>query len=433
MERKHKISIPEPCSEDWNKMMPNENGRFCMSCSKTVVDFTSMLPEEIQHYFIQNQNQKICGRFRKSQLETITIQIPDRVLYSQTHYHKMFLLALFVAMGTTLFSCADTEGNKMKIDKIEVVTDNEPKNPDQPNNEDRLVEKTPPAPHLYANIEPIKAVPEGSIAYIEPHYETITGTPAIENFEVLPAYPGGLERFSTYIQNEFKIPKKARRIKGEIEVSFVVNKAGILEQFKVFDNIGYETGEEMIRVLKSSKVKWMPRIINGKPTLDTIRMNIVVQKDSLNIERKNRKLSKIVAINFVKKNDKLSYNENQPLCEKKVPQDLALEDDSVFYMGAAIETKADYPSGINAFYEFFAQEFKMPEEVENAKDRIIVSFVVEKDGSLAAFQFPKDINPKLESEITRVLNLSPKWIPGEQNGKRTREKISFPIVLEKWK
>ena len=131
MDRKFKITIPEPCQENWEKMTPKENGRFCMSCSKTVVDFTPMLPNEIQHFFIQNQKDRICGRFKNSQLETITIQIPSRVLYSQTKYHKMFLLALFIAMGTTLFSCVNKEGNKKKIDQIEIVD-----NPTQNQEED---------------------------------------------------------------------------------------------------------------------------------------------------------------------------------------------------------------------------------------------------------------------------------------------------------
>jgi hypothetical protein len=123
MERKYKITIPEPCHEDWNKMTPNKNDRFCGSCSKNVVDFTNMMPDEIQVYFQQHDN--ICGKFKNSQLNSLTIQIQNRVLHSQTHYHKMFLLALFIAMGTTLFSCSDKNGNKQNIDKIEVV--NEPK------------------------------------------------------------------------------------------------------------------------------------------------------------------------------------------------------------------------------------------------------------------------------------------------------------------
>jgi hypothetical protein len=121
MDTKHKITIPKPCHEDWNKMTPNDNGRFCGSCSKNVVDFRNMLPDEIQVYFQQHSN--VCGRFNNSQLNSLTIQIPNRVLYSQTHYHKIFLLALFIAMGATLFSCADKNGNKQKIDKVEVVED----------------------------------------------------------------------------------------------------------------------------------------------------------------------------------------------------------------------------------------------------------------------------------------------------------------------
>ena len=65
-------------------MKPDENGRFCMSCS-TVVDFTAMLPDEIQHFFIQNEN--ICDRFKKSQLDSVTIQIPnDHLIHYQFHF-----------------------------------------------------------------------------------------------------------------------------------------------------------------------------------------------------------------------------------------------------------------------------------------------------------------------------------------------------------
>ncbi|MCR4031658.1 MULTISPECIES: energy transducer TonB [Flavobacterium] len=312
MEKKHKITIAEPCHENWDQMTPNENGRFCMSCSKTVIDFTSMLPEEIQHFFIQNKNEKICGRFRKSQLESITIQIPNRVLYTQTHYHKIFLLALFITMGTTLFSCADNEGNKITIDKIEVVEDSGPKDLTKPNNDKSLSQKPPSTLPSSISVETINGGTAEAVGYYHDDYSgTVTGLPAIENFEISsPEYPGGFERFNTYIKNEFQIPKKARRITGEIEVSFVVNKLGTLEQFKVFDNIGHDVGEEMIRVLKNSKVKWMPKIFNGKASPDTIRMNIVLQKDSLNTERKNRKISKIVSINLVNKNEKLVSQTN---------------------------------------------------------------------------------------------------------------------------
>jgi hypothetical protein len=67
-----------------------------MSCAKTVIDFTNATRRSAA-FFIQNQSQNICGRMKKSQLDSITIQIPSRVLY-KTQYLKCFLLALFITM-----------------------------------------------------------------------------------------------------------------------------------------------------------------------------------------------------------------------------------------------------------------------------------------------------------------------------------------------
>ncbi|HLA56049.1 MAG TPA: hypothetical protein VK623_08105 [Flavobacterium sp.] len=123
MDTKFTLTIPKPCTESWDNMTAEANGRFCGSSMKSVVDFTAMNAEEIQDYFILNQGKKICGRFQSEQLETLVIRIPENVLYAQRNFHKMFLLALLLAMGTTLFSCSDKAGNKQKIDKVEIVED----------------------------------------------------------------------------------------------------------------------------------------------------------------------------------------------------------------------------------------------------------------------------------------------------------------------
>jgi hypothetical protein len=105
MENKFKITIPKPCNEDWNAMTPEESGRFCSVCTKGVVDFTNKTSDEIQHYFIENQGQKICGRFKNEQMNKISIPIPKSVFEKQLSFHKAFLLILFIVMGSTLFSC----------------------------------------------------------------------------------------------------------------------------------------------------------------------------------------------------------------------------------------------------------------------------------------------------------------------------------------
>lgn len=108
-----KISIPEPCHEDWDKMTPDQTGRYCSSCAKGVVDFTSKSKEEIQAFFIQNQGKKVCGRLSKEQLNRFDIQIPAAVLRQKRSFHHAFLLSLFVVMGASLFSCKNHSDNQL--------------------------------------------------------------------------------------------------------------------------------------------------------------------------------------------------------------------------------------------------------------------------------------------------------------------------------
>jgi hypothetical protein len=61
-----KITIPEPCHEDWTKMNTTEKGKFCSVCTKEVIDFTSNSDEEIVKHFTNHGN--TCGRFHETQL-----------------------------------------------------------------------------------------------------------------------------------------------------------------------------------------------------------------------------------------------------------------------------------------------------------------------------------------------------------------------------
>ncbi|MDG1398393.1 MAG: energy transducer TonB [Polaribacter sp.] len=118
MKSKFKISIPKPCNENWNTMTPKEKGRFCSSCDKTVVDFTEKTNEEIQYYLVENKNQRVCGHFYKKQLDSIVIEIPPITFQKRLSFQKLFILALFLTMGTTLFSCQYPNGKRQKIENI---------------------------------------------------------------------------------------------------------------------------------------------------------------------------------------------------------------------------------------------------------------------------------------------------------------------------
>jgi len=104
---KSQFSIPKPCHENWNAMTPDEQGRFCSQCSKSVTDFTQMSDDEVIIYLRLNSDNKVCGRFRKDQMEKAPIHIPRKVLYSQKKFINIFLLALLITMGSMLFSCGN--------------------------------------------------------------------------------------------------------------------------------------------------------------------------------------------------------------------------------------------------------------------------------------------------------------------------------------
>ena len=71
----------------------------------------------------------------------------------------------------------------------------------------------------------------------------------------------------------------------------------------------------------------------------------------------------------------------------------------------------------------------MPDE-EGLKGKVYVTFVVEKDGSLTDIKVLRDIGYGTGKEAIRVLKATPRWNPGEQNGKKVRCTFSLPISLQ---
>ncbi len=73
MTRSIRLSIPNPCHEDWHAMSNTEQGRFCSSCRKEVIDFSDKTDEELVQFF-HNGQRGVCGRFRSSSLDRSILQ-----------------------------------------------------------------------------------------------------------------------------------------------------------------------------------------------------------------------------------------------------------------------------------------------------------------------------------------------------------------------
>lgn len=75
MQEKIQLSIDSPCAESWDRMQPNQEGRHCLSCQKTVVDFTLMSDQEILDWLATRQG-PVCGRVQSGQLDRELVARP---------------------------------------------------------------------------------------------------------------------------------------------------------------------------------------------------------------------------------------------------------------------------------------------------------------------------------------------------------------------
>ncbi|MBF4485883.1 hypothetical protein [Flavobacterium sp. CSZ] len=121
----NKIIIPKPCSQNWNSMIPNKEGRFCNSCSKTVIDFTKMENIEIKNYLIENSGKEsICGHFKFDQIKNDNSFKYDNLRNRVSRIRIKPIKKLVLFSLSLLFSLSSCMG-KAVIDGEPAVIDND--------------------------------------------------------------------------------------------------------------------------------------------------------------------------------------------------------------------------------------------------------------------------------------------------------------------
>lgn len=103
-------------------------------------------------------------------------------------------------------------------------------------------------------------------------------------------------------------------------------------------------------------------------------------------------------------------------------------DDQTF---SVVEQMPEYPGGMRAGLEFMARNLRYPTKAREAgkQGRVIVQFVVRKDGSLSDFKVLRPVDPWLDAEAIRVISTMPKWKPGMQEGKPVSVKFTLPVTF----
>lgn len=127
-----KITIPEPCHENWAEFTPTEKGAFCGSCQIDVIDFSNKSPIEIKSILKENAGKHLCGRFKKTQLVELNDDFFAWQNQSAKSLQSKFLYACLVVFGMTLFTGCESNqhvvGEMYYEAPIEQITEPESQN-----------------------------------------------------------------------------------------------------------------------------------------------------------------------------------------------------------------------------------------------------------------------------------------------------------------
>ena len=206
-----------------------------------------------------------------------------------------------------------------------------------------------------------------------------------------PQFPGGKDALMKYLGENVKYPKEAHenKIEGRVIVNFVVNKDGSISEVKTVRGINQLLDTEAVRVI-SEMPNWKPGMQRGQAVRVRYTLPIV----------------------FSLKGDEKA---SKPT-------------DDVFVV---VEKQPEFPGGMSAMMKYLRDNIVYPVEAQKNKieGRVIVNFVVNKDGSLSDMKVVRGQDQSLDAEAMRVIAAMPNWKPGMQKGEAVRVRFTLPIVF----
>lgn len=205
-------------------------------------------------------------------------------------------------------------------------------------------------------------------------------------------------------------------ISADVELSKLAQKKEAKVEKKAPINI---EPEKVIEKVKSS-VKFVAPVIKKDEE--------VQPEDELKSQEELSKTNTAIGSFDVKGNDEEG---GEVLKAKEViaQPEPAVEETKVFDV---VEVMPQFPGGPSALFEYLSKNIKYPvvAEENGVQGRVIVTFVVERDGSITDVQVVKSVDPSLDKEAKRVVSSMPNWIPGKQNGSAVRVKYTVPVTFK---
>jgi len=254
--------------------------------------------------------------------------------------------------------------------------------------------------------------------------KTVSGTPnkneVFTAVEVQPDFPGGGQALANFLQKNIHYPQndKAKGVQGKVYIQFDVSGTGTLYNLKVLRSPSPAMAAEALRVMKLSP-KWHPGLQNGK------KVNV---EFTLPINFALPPPPPPMAPGAPVQGGKPADGPNQIIPVKDIGKTVKnTPDNNAVY--TAVARTPDFPGGEEAEAAFLRKNIKYPtkDKLNKIQGKVYIQFVVEKDGTLTDMKVLRTPSDAMAEEAIRVLKLSPKWIPGLQDGLLARVMFTQPI------
>ena len=213
--------------------------------------------------------------------------------------------------------------------------------------------------------------------------------------------------------------------------------------FLLANNLNHNSLKKRIKMMKTTKTnKW--QCLKALVMLPVAACAVVafaspaVERTTMDIERETESaIESLSVINVTDANaqskktvkPQADQNTSDKGRQKSNPQDKQKDNAKVYDV---VEKMPSFPGGMPALFEYLCNNVRYPKVAHEKKveGRVIVTFVVGKDGSISNAELVRSVSEELDAEAIRVVSSMPKWQPGTQNGKPVNVKFTVPVTFK---
>ena len=231
---------------------------------------------------------------------------------------------------------------------------------------------------------------------------------------------------STKIANNFNLLPLKKRIKmmnkrrtseiGKAKYLLFAPLAGVLLMVSNIESVAREIGEQIPEVAEVQQKA--EQALNA----DVAVVNPTAEEAKAAAEAKKAEEAKAA---------ELAKSEAELKSEAKASDATAPADTTKNVVYDVTETLPQFPGGQGVLMKYLAANIKYPASAVKAKKqgRVIVTFIIQKDGSVAKARIARSVDPELDAEALRIVKAMPNWTPGTQDGKPVNVKYAIPVVF----